>query len=179
MEKEKILQLAEAFGFAQSALIKTQELVFVEEYRQYCEQNLCGNYNRNYGCPPYCGTVSEMREKVMQYENALVLKTHYEVLDALDGALIKPLKKVHTVLTRQLLEVLHKEGIERGLAIMAGPCNLCEECMMPKGIACLHENERFSCMSAYSIDVVELSKRCDMELSWATDQVSLFSIFAF
>ena len=39
-------------GFSGAAVMDTKELVFVPEYRTFCEENLCGCYNVNPACPP-------------------------------------------------------------------------------------------------------------------------------
>ena len=51
---------AKALGFTQAALMPVSELVIVPEYRMFCEENLCGNYNVLPACPPASGTVEEM-----------------------------------------------------------------------------------------------------------------------
>ena len=43
---------AKALGFTQAALMPVSELVIVPEYRMFCEENLCGNYNVLPACPP-------------------------------------------------------------------------------------------------------------------------------
>ena len=70
-----LIKEALSMGFANAAIMDTKDLVFVPEYRQFCEDNLCGNYNLVPACPPACGTVEEMQEKAMKYEKALVLQT--------------------------------------------------------------------------------------------------------
>ena len=57
-------------GFANAAIMDTKDLVFVPEYRQFCEDNMCGNYNLVPACPPACGTVEEMHERAMKYEKS-------------------------------------------------------------------------------------------------------------
>lgn len=52
--------LAKAAGFTAAALMPVRELVVVPEYRKFCEQNLCGNYDVLPACPPMSGTVEEM-----------------------------------------------------------------------------------------------------------------------
>ena len=39
-------------GFSGAAVMDTTQLVFVPEYRMFCEENLCGCYNVNPACPP-------------------------------------------------------------------------------------------------------------------------------
>ena len=66
--------------------MKTKDLKFVPEFRKFCEQNDCGNYGKNYACPPACGTPEEMEEKVRKYENALVFQSRTPVKDIFDDA---------------------------------------------------------------------------------------------
>ena len=70
-----LIKEALSMGFANAAIMDTKDLVFVPEYRQFCEDNMCGNYNLVPACPPACGTVEEMHERAMKYEKALVLQT--------------------------------------------------------------------------------------------------------
>ena len=55
-----LMQEAILLGFSGAAVMDTIELVFVPEYRTFCEENLCGCYNVNPACPPESGTVEEM-----------------------------------------------------------------------------------------------------------------------
>ena len=47
-----LIKEALSMGFANAAIMDTKDLVFVPEYRQFCEDNLCGNYNLVPACPP-------------------------------------------------------------------------------------------------------------------------------
>ena len=51
-------------GFSGAAVMDTKELVFVPEYRTFCEENLCGCYNVNPACPPESGTAEEMKQLI-------------------------------------------------------------------------------------------------------------------
>ena len=55
------IEEAKKLGFSDAAVMKTDKLVFVPEYRVFCEENACGNYDKNPACPPESGTVEEMR----------------------------------------------------------------------------------------------------------------------
>ena len=75
---------AKALGFTQAALMPVSELVIVPEYRMFCEENLCGNYNVLPACPPASGTVEEMTARVRQHETALVLMIEHTPKDPMD-----------------------------------------------------------------------------------------------
>lgn len=75
-----LMQEAILMGFSGAAVMDTKELVFVPEYRTFCEENLCGCYNLNPACPPASGTVEEMKQRALSYEKTLVLQTTQEDL---------------------------------------------------------------------------------------------------
>lgn len=180
MNYEKIKETALSAGFTAVSLIPTADLVFRPEYRKYCADNECGNYGKNYACPPTCGTAEEMQQRIMQYKNALVFQSCSQIADIFDEALTKPLKKRHTQMTLQTVRNCYSLDLpDSGLFIMAGPCNFCEICSLQEGLPCRHEELRFSCLSAYCIDVTSLAKQCGMEISWTGNDVSFFSLYCF
>lgn len=44
-----MIEAAKELGFSGAAVIDTAQLVFIPEYRVFCEENLCGNYDLNPG----------------------------------------------------------------------------------------------------------------------------------
>lgn len=180
MNYDKIKESALAAGFTAAEYISVSALVFQPEFRKYCVENECGNYGKNYACPPDCGTVEEMQKRVLPYQNALVFQSRSHIDDAFDDVLTKPLKKRHTQMTLQTVKNCHSLGLpDNGLFIMAGPCNFCDVCKLQKGLPCCHEDLRFSCLSAYCIDVTELANSCGMDISWDGNTVSFFSLYCF
>lgn len=135
-------------GFTNAAVIDTSELVYVPEYRKYCEENLCGNYNKLHVCPPACGTNEQMHEKMMMYEKCLVLQSEFTPKEKTQAEYIRG-KKIHNQLTDKLLEKLNLENV---LVMSAGPW------------------KNYSCMSAYSIDAEAMAKSCSM-ICWAKDGI--------
>ena len=138
-----------SMGFADAAIMNTKDLVFVPEYRQFCEDNLCGNYNLVPACPPACGTVEEMHEKAMKYEKALVLQTVLKD-PVMDPVLFKQAKHAQNILTEQLAKWMQENGKEDVLIMSAGPYKNC------------------SCMSAYSVDAQKMADAVGM-VCWADD----------
>lgn len=174
MEQE-LYHLAAELGFAHAALIDTSELTFVPAFRPLCEENLCGKYGVNYACPPDCGTVEEMRQRVLGYRHALVLQTMWDIEDPMDETQTKPAKGTHNKLTRQLMD---RSG-RTGLMVGASGCNLCDPCAIVNGEPCRFPDLKFSCMSAYCIFVKELADRCGMEYDCGPGLVAFFSMFCF
>ena len=96
-------------GFGHMAFLPVEQLVFVPEYRKYCEQNLCGNYDKLKMCPPKSGTVEEMKEHACQYQTAFIMQT-IQALDIGDPDEIKRAKHRHNEMTRGVEEVLKKQA---------------------------------------------------------------------
>lgn len=178
---EAIADRAAANDFSDFSLIAREDLRFVPEFRMFCEENRCGCYGNNYSCPPASGTVEELAEKAAKYENVLVLRTNRPCINAMDMAETMPIKKDHSKRSRKLLKELKTEGLlpTDGLTMLAGPCTLCMPCKMTLGEPCSFPEERASCLSAYCVDVTSLAECAGMELSWAGDQVSFFSLYLF
>ena len=144
-----LIKEALSMGFANAAIMDTKDLVFVPEYRQFCEDNLCGNYNLVPACPPTCGTVEEMHEKALKYEKALVLQTVLKD-PVMDPVLFKQAKHAQNILTEQLAKWMQENGKEDVLIMSAGPYKNC------------------SCMSAYSVDAQKMADAVGM-VCWADD----------
>ena len=138
-----------SMGFADAAIMDTKDLVFVPEYRQFCQDNLCGNYNLVPACPPACGTVEEMQAKALKYEKALVLQTVLKD-PIMDPVLFKQAKHAQNILTEQLAKWMQENGKEDVLIMSAGPYKNC------------------SCMSAYSVDAQKMADAVGM-VCWADD----------
>lgn len=149
-----------ACGFADAAVIDVKDLVFVLEYRKFCEENLCGNYNLLPACPPACGTAEEMRRRAQSYERALILQSILKQPE-IDSAFFKKAKREHNLLTEKLAGQMKTGGMKDLLIMSAGPY------------------KRHSCMSAYGVDAQKMADAAKM-VCWADDgDVRLFSLILF
>lgn len=161
MEEEKIIQQALAAGFYAAAFCDASELVIVPDYRQFCEMNLCHCYGVLPVCPPQCGTVDELTEKVRAHKRALILQTLHEstFLNDPDGA--RAAKHAHNELADSLVERLGADFAGEILRMSAGPW------------------KTHSCMSAYCVDAQKMADSVQMEC-WVDDgKTRLFSLILF
>ena len=173
-----IVKMAKQLGFDDAAVIDVKEIRFESEFRMYCEQNLCGKYGANYTCPPHCGSEREMRQKVLQHANALVLRSLHQGVKYSDNAAVRGAQVKHNNDMLTLVKEL-KNGGFAPLMAGASDCTLCEKCLRNEGIACPHEQERFSCMSAYCIDVAALAQTCKIDYAYNEGELSLFGMICY
>ena len=155
------VSLAKSSGFTDAALLPVQELVVVPEYRQFCEQNLCGNYNVLPVCPPMSGTVEEMTAAMRKYRTALVLTTVVTPVNYMDTAEQRSAKKRQNLMTEQLMEAMRADGLVDLLMMGAGPW------------------KNASCMSAYCVDAQKMADAVHMKC-WENDgKIRYFSLILF
>lgn len=175
MTEQEMIQAALELGFADTALIHTDKLVFLPQFRPLCQENLCGKYGVNYACPPDCGDPEDMKERVLRYPRALVLQTMWNIDDPMDEKQTKPAKGQHNRMTMELRQRLDQPS----LMIGASGCSLCDPCAIVEGKPCRFPDKQFSCMSAYCIFVRELCQRCGMEYDCGPGMVAFFSMLCF
>ncbi|MFR1724237.1 DUF2284 domain-containing protein [Emergencia timonensis] len=176
MTDYEILKVAAAAGIDKAAMVDADDLVFEYEFRKYCEMNNCGNYGKNYGCPPDCGTPAEMEQKARKYQKALVLQTIQPVKDITDASETGPLKKKHNAVVGRFMDQLAEAGI-KGLPIMAGPCSQCKICGKAEGEPCRFPHRVASCLSAYGINVAKLCETCGIPWDYGVHKVGFFAIY--
>ena len=178
MKKEQLIELALEKNFHAAAIIKTTELVFEPSFRAYCEENLCGQYGANYSCPPDCGTPESMKQQVLNYQYALVLQSVWDVTDYSDMEAINRTRNAHNEAQLQLLEELRALGFS-GIMMGCGNCTLCDSCAIHTGEPCRFPEKRFSCLSAYCIEVKNMTDRCGMSYNYGEGKLSWYGICAF
>ncbi|MDO4179346.1 MAG: DUF2284 domain-containing protein [Phascolarctobacterium sp.] len=154
---EKYIEFAKSIGFVNAKVLSVKQLVYVPEYRKYCEENLCGNYDKVLACPPKCGTVEEMHSSMQKYQTALILQTELK-LPAFDQAKYLAAKREHNILAEKIMQQMEKDGTSDYLFMAAGPW------------------KNHSCLSAYCVDAQKMADACGL-ICWGNDgTIRLFSL---
>ncbi len=173
---EELIHHAEDLGFSAVSVVKTADIPIEPGFRVCCEENTCGQYGANYSCPPDCGTVDEMRQKLLRGEHAIILQTIHEIDDPMDMVQIKPAKGMHNRMSRELKAWAKERGIN-GFLVGSSGCGLCTPCARKNGEPCRFPDDAFSCMSAYCVFVRELAEQCGMEYDCGNGLVAFFGMF--
>ncbi|MBE6544360.1 MAG: DUF2284 domain-containing protein [Ruminococcaceae bacterium] len=178
MNIQKIIETAKKHGFKNAEVINTDKIVFNFDFRKYCEENLCGNYNNNYSCPDSCPSPQEMKDSLLKYSNALVVQSVWSISDLGKKDEILKAKSEHNKSMLGLIKIMKENG---HLGIMAGAseCSLCFPCEKASGNECRYPNLRFSCLSAYCINVMLLAKECCMDYQYKDGMLSFYGIYVF
>lgn len=175
MEEKMICDIALQEGFDNAIFMDVEDFSFEPELRKYCEDNVCGNYNNNYACPPYCGTPAEMEKRARRYKRALILQTIHQVTAIKDIEQTKNVQKIHNQKTLELIGKI-RGNHEIGISIMAGPCTLCEQCSKRENKPCHLPETPASCLSAYCINAQKMAEHCKIPYRCDNNQIAFFSI---
>ena len=173
----ELIKLAEDAGFL-AAILPAKDIPVDGSFRKFCEDNLCGKYNANYSCPPGCGTVEEVHERLFAQDKALVVEMIWDVNGFDDKEFIFSSRNKLNRTVLQLMDQLRVEGMD-GFCLGYGGCPLCDPCKRLENQPCAHPDKKISCMSAYCIDVAKLAEKCDLEFAWVPEKLFLFGMFVF
>ena len=111
MEKQQLLDLAKAEGFTAS-MIEPNQIPIDPRFRAFCEENLCGQYNANYACPPDCGGPEELHRKLLSEDIALIVQTVWDIAGYEDKQTVNRAKVAHNTSVLRLMKKLKEEGYE-------------------------------------------------------------------
>lgn len=106
-----LLEMARDEGFI-TAGIAPADVPIDGKFRVFCEENLCGNYGANYSCPPDCGTVEQLREKLLAEEQVIVVQTIHDIDGYEDQPGMQRAKVRHNAMVLRLMEKIRREGYE-------------------------------------------------------------------
>lgn len=150
-------------------------------FRKLCEMNHCGNYNKNWMCPPHIGKIDELIDEIRNYEWALVYQTVGELEDSFDFEGMMEAQRLHDKLVFNIRKVaegfLDKDA--RMLLLGAGGCKVCEDCSKRSNKPCRHPESAVSSLEAYGIDVSQLAKAAGMKYTNGNNTVTYFGALLF
>ena len=173
MNRERLeAQLAE-LPLYQYAFIRTEDLCFSERIRWICEHE-CPMYNRTWACPPAVGSVEACRERLMSFDEALLIATITEVSDIANIEETLSTRAPHEEITRQALELVREQGMET-LALSTEACAVCESCAWPDA-PCRHREKMFPCVESHGIVVTDLAERTGIDFYAEGNLVTWFSL---
>lgn len=178
MTEKELRELAKKEGFNAVAVIPTADIVVKPEFRRFCEENRCGKYGANYSCPPDCGTVGEVYNKLLSKSSAMVLQMVYDIKGYDDKENIQKARSSFNYAVLNVMDKIREKGYN-GFPLGYNGCPLCSPCKRTLNQPCAFPEDKISCISAYCIDVAELANSCEFEFLWSQDKLYLFGMVLF
>jgi predicted metal-binding protein len=169
-ELDKIISLLKAQGASVVAQVNIADIIVDDRVRLKCRVPVCDSYNRNLMCPPYVPSVTEFREALKKYNQAILLQVSAELDGICENApaeeVFLPARKLH-----ELVNLGEREAFNTGFRFAAGfiggCCRLCDECVaVSGGSTCRFPFKARPSMEAMGIDVVATAEKVGLPLSF-------------
>lgn len=168
------------FGHKNPLYFNPKELIFSNEFREYCRENRCGYYGTNWMCPPGIGEIDDLKKRALSFQYGIVFQTVKDVEDAKDEKIVIGIRDEHNRSIRDLATLLkQKYNIYDQLPMGAGPCSICKECSYKYGRECINKKEAISSAEAFGIDVGKLLESVGLSLIFEDKKISLVGLILF
>ena len=161
------------FGMDHAAVLPVEQIRFEPSLISLCESNACGNYGKNWTCPPRVGNTKELIAKAKTFKNILVFQKIYQLEDSFDVEGMQESSRNFQKLIRDV-HTRCKQADFQFLLLGAGGCRFCEECAAVSDEPCRFPEEKIASLESYSIQVSSLAEACGMKYINGANTVTYF-----
>jgi predicted metal-binding protein len=146
-------------GFARQLGIETcfefeaRMLVPQRRIRGFCAANKCGNYGDNYLCPPYIGSLREIKARLKTFRRGVLLWYLVSLDVSNDREGVERTKVAFHNKILQLEDFFENEKITPKLGMIGGSCGLCPVCLAKFGQPCRYPDRARASLESMGIDV--------------------------
>lgn len=152
-----LMEQAKNLGFDTVAAFDPGILEARTDVRDMCGANKCRIYGKNWGCPPYCGTVAECQEKLASFSRGILLQTLGHMQKAIDSKCYRETERRHLEQFYALAELV-RAWYPDALCLGAGGCRVCKTCAYPE--PCRFPEKTISSMEGYGLFVTQVCRDC-------------------
>jgi predicted metal-binding protein len=122
--------------------------------------NTCGKFNNSWMCPPAVGPFEELKNRVLEFADGLVIQTVYQMEDSFDFEGMMRAADIHDEVFRRILGEVRKRWPGQSIhPLNAGVCRFCANCTYPDK-DCAFPDDALASIEACGIDVTALVTAC-------------------
>lgn len=170
MLKDRLIESFKEMGYDEYREIESNDIVFSQDVFNQCARNTCGNYGKNYGCPPKSGTVEERKARVLKYGSVFILSKIASI-----GSRKEMMESMEML--DQINKKIRKAFEDEDVFIMgAGPCTLCKTCAAIDNEPCRFPTKIQYSMEGSGIDVVRMSMNHKMTYNAGKGKAGFFTL---
>ena len=162
--------LAQECGFSAAAPLDPRRLEFLKEVREMCAADRCRSYNRNWSCPPACGSLEDWRRKCSRFREGLLMQTIGEIEDSFDFEGMAAAAQENRRQADALADRLRLYGSDF-LLLTAGTCTRCTPCSWPDA-PCRHPLYLFPSMEACGLLVSQVCQDCGLPYYYGSGRIA-------
>lgn len=149
------LEKAKQMGFDTAAYLDPKTLTAREDVRTMCAADKCGAYNKNWTCPPACGTVTECQQKMRRFERGILLQSVGHMTKAVDWRCCRETERRHLRNFDAFAEEIRRQYPD-ALCLGAGGCRVCRVCAYPD--PCRFPEKAMFSMEGYGLFVTQVCR---------------------
>ena len=176
---DRLSALALSLGAYKASVIPVDAVETDAAFRDMCAANACGNYGRNWMCPPDAGDIHDLMAALRTYSFVLVYQTVSALEDSYDFEGMMEAGVAHNKLMITLRDRMSAENLPRVLHLGAGGCRMCEVCAKRTGEPCRHPDLAVASLETYGINVSKLAVSAGMKYINGRDTVTYFGAVLF
>ena len=175
LTKETIVQDALDMGFTHAGLVDVTTLEAREEVRDMCAVDKCHGYDRNWSCPPGCGSVAECDAEMQSYDWGVLVQVTMEMEDEMDYEAwvdaAQELRDRNVELNEKL-----REKYDEVLGLGGAGCDICKTCTYPDE-PCRFPKKRMSGMEGYGLVVADVCRDNGLLYFYGKDTITYTGMF--
>lgn len=175
LSKDTIVQDALDMGFSHAGLADVKTLHPRDEVREMCAVDKCHAYNKNWSCPPGCGTIEECDAEMQQYDWGVLVQVTMDMEDEMDMEAWMDAAKALRDKSVELNDMLHKK-YPQVLGLGGAGCDICKECTYPDA-PCRFPNKRMSGMEGYGLVVSDVCRDNGLLYYYGPDTITYTGLF--
>lgn len=146
---------AKELGFDEAAPLNPEKLVAREDVRSMCAADKCGAYNKNWTCPPACGTIEDCQKRMLGFERGILLQSIGHMTKPIDSKCYRETERRHMKNLYAFAEEIRKQ-YPGALCLGAGGCRVCQRCAYPE--ECRFPEKAMSSMEGYGLFVTQVCR---------------------
>lgn len=177
MDAQAVETLINNAGFESQGSLNPSGLKTLSEVRDMCAADKCQHYDKNWSCPPACGTIEDYEEEMHAFDQGRIIQTVVELEDSMDWEGIYEAMEIHQDRVHKLANEL-SEFKESYMLLAAGACTLCPECTFPDE-PCTLPDRRLVSMEAAGLNVTETCKLANVPYNHGPNTLAYTSCLLF
>ena len=150
---------AKEMGFDVAAPLNPKTLIAREDVRAMCAADQCGAYNKNWMCPPACGTIEACQRRMRRFENGILLQSVGHLSKTIDSKCYRETERRHMRNFYAFAEEIRAHH-PHALCLGAGGCRICKQCAYPE--PCRFPEKAVSSMEGYGLFVTQVCRDADV-----------------
>lgn len=178
MKSSDLINIALESGFSFAGEIRPDTIIPMAEVRDMCAVNKCKSYDKNWACPPACGSVEECTAAIRSFDSGVIVQTTVQLEDEFDFEGMADAAKRHGESFIKMLNRIRELTDEPILALGSGGCTKCKKCTYPDE-PCRFPDRLVHPMEGFGILISDVCKKNDIVYNHGRGTLTYVGCFLF